>query len=464
MKKILFGFKVYYLLYVLAAFTAFLNGYSWLNMATIALTIFGTIVLLYMCIRIKLYWKGVGFWWVAAFLLSHIFSSVMSLKYGVTDNVKEVFWLAFPMMILYAMSFQYTKEEIHREMKILSIIYVFWTSIASVVSLSMICWGEEYTIGDGSGGIKVIGFKWGRLWGVFDDPNHGATIIVVGIILAVYLCSITKKKYVKVLLSFAILLQYLYLVFSDSRTGEVTLVTALFVLTCGLIYVRLRNKGKGIAIGGAILLSFIMAVSALGVSYGTKKAYNKIEQQMLALEQAKHADKKKANKKQTNLQLGRGKELEEDTSNGRRSIWESGVEITFTSPIYGVSFRNMTKYAKENLPQTYIVNTPGGGNYDSLHNVVMDVMVSQGIVGLLIVGGLAVSIMLALRKKWLLKDRETFLLQLTCLTIVLSLLAGSLFLSMVLYLNSPQAFIFWACLGYLVAFVSGEGKKIKGDL
>lgn len=483
MKRILFAFKVYYLLYVLAAFTAMLNGYAWLNIATLVLTAFGVIVIVYACIQTKFYKNAVGFWWVAAFLLSHIFSSVMSVKYGITGNLKEFFWLAFPMLILYSMSFLYTKAEILKEMKILSLIYVLWCTAASLVSLSMLWWGRNYAIGDGSGGYKVIGFKWGRLWGVFDDPNHGATIIAAGIILSVYLITTAKKKYVKALLGLAIFMQYFYIVFSDSRTGEITLVTAIFVFSGALAYRTFRSKGRAFLIGTTILLTFILAGSVLGVSYGTKKVYNKTEQVRLAAEKAKAAKTAKTNKKGTASkqqkpkvpQLGREQDIEKDVSNGRISIWKSGLDIAFTSPLYGVSFRNMTEYARENLPKTYIVHTPGGGNYDSLHNTVMDLFVSQGILGILIIGGFIVSIFTALKfwnttkvslghdesQRALKEKDDNFSFNVTCFAIVLSLAAGSMFLSMVIYLNSPQAYIFWACLGYLVSFVLGKDRKVK---
>lgn len=458
MKRILFAFKVYYLLYVLAAFTAMLNGYAWLNIATLVLTAFGAIVIVYACIQTKFYKDAVGFWWIAAFLLSHIFSSVMSVKYGITGNIKEFFWLAFPMLILYAMSFLYTKAEILKEMKILSVIYVLWCTAASIVSLSMLQWGRDFAIGDGSGGYKVIGFKWGRLWGVFDDPNHGATIIAAGIILSVYLIVIVKKRYVKALLGIAIFVQYFYIVFSDSRTGEITLVTAIFVFSGVLAYKRFRSKGRAAFIGMTILFTFILAGSVLSISYGTKKVFNKTEQVKLTADKAKAAETNKKDRgakqqKPKAPQLGREKDIEKDVSNGRLSIWKSGLEIAFTSPLYGVSFRNMTEYARENLPDTYIVHTPGGGNYDSLHDTVMDLFVSQGIIGLLIIGGFIVSILTVLKRKWILKSREGFALQMACLAVVVSLAAGSMFLSMIIYMNSPQAYMFWICLGYLLAYL-----------
>ena len=45
---------------------------------------------------------------------------------------------------------------------------------------------------------------------------------------------------------------------------------------------------------------------------------------------------------------------EGDFSNGRFSIWESGLEVFLQSPLIGVSHRHIADFAAEHLPQTYI--------------------------------------------------------------------------------------------------------------
>ena len=147
-----------------------------------------------------------------------------------------------------------------------------------------------------------------------------------------------------------------------------------------------------------------------------------------------------------------------DASNGRLDIWKSGFEIAKTSPVYGVSFRNMTAYAEENLPKTYLVNNGEGVKYDSLHNAAMDILVSQGIIGIIIVL-LIVFTTVRLMKRKLgsveVQDRE---LMLACFTALAAMGAGSMFLSMVFYLNAPQTYIFWLCFGYFVTFLQKEGR------
>ena len=157
----------------------------------------------------------------------------------------------------------------------------------------------------------------------------------------------------------------------------------------------------------------------------------------------------------TPSKVGRKQDLKGDASNGRLDIWKSGLEIVETSPVVGVSFRNMTAYAQQNMPHTYLVDNPENAKYDSLHNSVLDVLVSQGILGILISLALVFNTGKLLREY--LNQRKTVghkvkaeqSFTTACLALTLAMGVGSLFLSMVFYLNAPQTYIFWLCFGYL---------------
>lgn len=481
MKKVFLGFKIYYLLYVLAAFTALVNGYSWMNIATIILTVFGAVVVLCLFVHIiRNHLRITNLILIVAFLCSYVLSSLMTAKYGITDNIKEMFWLAFPMLILYASSWCYSTDEIQKELKVLSVIYVIYATIAGAISLSMLQWGHNYNVAFSKNDVRVIGFKWGRLWGVFDDPNHGATMLVVGIILAVYLILISKNKAVKILCGLTIPVQYMYIVFSDSRTGEVALSAAILVGMSCWVYQNQRIKEKR-EVGKIVLTVIVSCFLVMGnflISYEVKDSYNKYEHKKWIEQQANNrknsSDKDSTNKKSSDknstiknkpdsnsrdiAEIGRKNDIENDVSNGRLSIWKSGLELVKTSPVYGTSFRNITKYAEDNAPNTYIINTEYGGYYDSFHNTLMDVLVSQGLIGILIVATILVNTVVYLKGNWKF-DQKRFKIQAACLAIMFALGISSMFLSMIFYLNSPQTYIFWLVFGYFLILVSGTEKK-----
>ena len=193
MKKLIFYFKLYDLLYVLLAFNAFVNGSAVMEIATLILVLFGAVTAVCMAAQFHVYRKMPNIWIIAAFLVSYLISSGLTRQYGVTDNLKEMLWLGISMIVIYGSSYMYEPDEMKQEFRILAWVWVAYCTIANLVSLSMVVWGRGYKIGSGAT-AKVVGLKWGRLWGIYDDPNHGGTIAVAAILLTIYLIVTAKKK------------------------------------------------------------------------------------------------------------------------------------------------------------------------------------------------------------------------------------------------------------------------------
>lgn len=457
MKKAFFAFKLYYLIYILFAFNAFVNETPLMRYGTLLLTAAGLVMVLLMAARFRTYLKMYHIWLIGAFLASYVLSSLMTYRYGITDNAKEIVWLLLTMVFLYASSYTYTAKEMNQEFCVLSAVWVVYCALANAVSISMIVWGREYGIEivseTGKLDYKLIGFKWGRLWGIYDDPNHGAVIAVAAIFLALYLMRIMKRKWLKALWILTIPVQFVYLVLSDSRTGLVTLGVGIFCWCVLLGYSKYKNKGysprKAAAV--SILFGFLLACVCIGAAYGAKQQYNRMDQKIVAFFN-RGSGSTSANKKPS-AQVGRKKDLVEDTTNGRFRIWASGLEITKTRPIFGTSFRNMTVYAQENLPETYLVNNPEGAKYDSLHNSVLDILVSQGIIGIGILLALIGNTFVLMKKRIRsvrYEDREFMVI---CFVLFTAMAAASMFLTLVFYLNAPETYIFWLCFGYFMAIL-----------
>ena len=401
------------------------------------------------------------------------------------------------MVVLYATSAVLSAEERKKEFCLLACIWVIYSTITNALGNSMVLWGRSYgltKVRDGkSVGFKVVGFKWGRLWGMYDDPNHGATITVAAILLAVYLFVRTAKWYWRVCLALSMLIQFGYLVLSDSRTGLVSVGVGAIVWTAALAGKRFREKGMkaGKAMAVSLLLGLVVAAGIAGTANVCKQVYNAHDKQIEVLAKKWFPPKKTTSKGTGTSKIGRKQDLKGDASNGRLDIWKSGLEIVETSPVVGVSFRNMTAYAQENMPHTYLVDNPENAKYDSLHNSVLDVLVSQGILGILICLALVINTgkllrkYLERRKEWAEEKNEVYIQRdqakqsgqaerrqqmvqneqaerkftTACLALTLAMGAGSLFLSMVFYLNAPQTYIFWLCFGYLVGNMQMETEK-----
>lgn len=456
MKKLLFGFKLYYLVYVLLAFNAFINESTLMSWATNILAIFGIAVALCMLTQFRTYMKVWNAWLILVFLVSYVISSLLNYRYGIVDNIKEVIWLLLSMAVVYTSCAICQISEMKKELAIFSVIWVVYCTVVNFISISMVVWGREYNVflmKDGQPvGYKTVGFKWGRLWGMYDDPNHGAAIAIAAMLLALYLFLTIKRKVTRVLLVITMVIQFLYLVLSDSRTGMVMLAAAGFLWTAFLAYRRKSRRGKSRKkkLIESICLGILAAAILAGGAYECKQQYNLIDSKIEALIPKKPTPGINNNNDKVSGQVGREDDLVQDASNGRLYIWASGLEITETSPIFGVSFRNMTAYAQDKLPETYLVNNPENAKYDSLHNSVMDILVSQGAIGILIFLAIAVNTVRLMKKKILSVRAEDQDFAAACFITSVVMGAGSMFISMVFYLNAPQTYIFWLCFGYFM--------------
>ncbi len=469
-KKVLLVFKICYLFYLLLAFNAFLNGTTIMNYAAYIITVWGIIMLLWMLPNYKVYMKMPNIWVLAVFVISYIISAILNRKYGISGNVKAVIWMVFPIALLYVSTAGMEKAEVKKEMNIISLIYLVYTTVANGVSLSMVYWGRNLEFTDLSGGIHAIGFRWGRLWGIYDDPNHGATISVIAVIVAISLIINVKKIWMKVLLGVSAFINYIYIVFSDSRTGVICMGISVAMALFFMLSLKMKTKRGCTKIFAAILISVIAGSTCIGISAGVKEGYNKLDvvivkkiAQKKALESKKNGVKTPQNKYKKAV-IGRKDDISQDASNGRLNIWKSGFEIVKENPLFGVSYRNMSAYAQENLPDSYIVKNAAGIQYDSMHNLEMDILVSQGVAGIIVFFVLVIQMgayLIRGRKKLPLENRS---LAAEAFTMALVIGVASTFLSIIFYVNTPQGFCFWLALGYLTALMRQKPEKVDREV
>lgn len=449
-KRALFGFKVCYMVYLLLAFNAFVNGTSWMNIASYAITILGAGMVLWMLFRYKRYKKGYNLWILAAFVISYIISAGAHFTYGGIENIKGLIWLVFPLILLYLSAFDMSGEEIRREMKWLSAIYIVYCTVVNIISLSMVWWGRKYDHVDEMGIVHAIGYRWQRLWGIYDDPNHGATITVIALFMLLYLFYCTRKWKQRIGLLLLFIINYLYLVLSDSRTGIIMLAAGLFLWYCFLAWME-KKRGTH---PKHVLLLCIVGVLAAGTAFagdeGIKTIYRPLDAKLEAIMKAKNptAAKLPAGKTKTQKTDTRKEDLQNDYSNGRLEIWKSGLQIVEKSPVIGVGFRNIAGYAAEYFPEGYLVKNSGGVKYDSMHNLELDILVGQGAVGGILFLFLLINSGVILFKGMHQVSGEYRTEAVFFSAACAALLAAGIFLSFIFYVNAPQNMCFWLLLGY----------------
>jgi len=287
-----------------------------------------------------------------------------------------------------------------------------------------------------------IGFLWGRLWGVFTEPNYASVCACVVIVLASYFHRNSRNKYLRVFFVINSIMQVFYIAFTDSRTGQVTLGVVLAILIFNHFnYLRLYKVGKK-KIEMYMILIFMVGAFAFGV-YIPKvitTCYNQIASSL-----GREAS-----------EVSRGYDLSEDPTNRRFDIWKSGLEVFSTTPLVGTSYTNILPYTLDNCKGTYLVNNSAEKNFSSIHNEVLNILVGQGILGIFIllafIGYVIVKYIKYYFKVGIKEAELNNVFVSTCVAAV----AGAMFLTGMFYSNSPVAVLFWAFLGGFLKNIQNE--------
>lgn len=454
-KRLELIFKIAFLCLAISTFNSFLYVSALQSVLVKGVLLLGMCTILVRMLNWKKYVRVPGAILMILFCISFAFSAFMNRQYAFTENLKWVVWTGFLFFLLYVCDVERERAEYRKEFRILSHILILYTTLAAIIGLGMLVTSYNAILTTADGGEAVqAGFSWGRLWGVYTDPNYGSVISVVTIILATLFC-MQRKGCIRIFYIASILLNGLYVVFSDSRTGKITLscCVAFYVFLWLIWKNREKSAGKrfGVAMAVAVCIGVLLAVGC----YVVKKEYNQVlapvMKEIFLTEQKKpktpvsQSQKQKAQKET----VGRKSDIEKDVSNGRLALWESAVEIWKTSPVYGTGYTSLVPYCEENIADTYAINNTQT-DYTSMHNAFLNTLVFQGIIGLVLLLAITGRIIIySVPQIFQTEDRD-YLNLAAMLSCIGAIVISMIFLLEGTYTNSPGCFTLWVFSGYLV--------------
>ena len=299
----------------------------------------------------------------------------------------------------------------------------------------------DYCILDDGRSFLIGVAYWGRLYGIHTDPNYGSVLSVIALISGIYFCITSEKMWMRILKLISVALQAMFIIFSVSRTGLVTTCVCTFIFS--FIY-SLHGKKKIIY---ACIVSMIAVIAVVIVDKGVIMSYNYAIIQIVEAE-----NDKDSSEKEEIVKIGREEELQEDVSNRRFELWKNAIEITKTSPVVGVSFGNFISYAKKNLPGCYMVSN-GFTVFNAFHNMFMDLIASQGIIGFIMFIGIMIASLCYLIRYYKNISEKNKLACIFLFSACSSIVVSSLFVSQILFVNNQITVLFWILWGFLIYFV-----------
>ena len=409
----------------------------------------GGVIILYRLINFKQFLTNKNIWLLIAFAISFLFSMLMNFKYGIYENFRAFVFLVFQIGILFAFDAAESVEKFKNNCFLISNYYIIAVAIMSIASFVVMIFGVNILVeggADSSVPAYAVGFYWGRLFGIYWDPNIGALMAVTTTILSLgYAYKFRERVTLKVLYYVNVFIQVCYITFSGSRSARICLVIGITLLAF-LYAIRFAKKIFNL---NKVISVILITIIAFTVSYAAPKAINSVYNSYVSTFSEDRSD----------LMVERNDEVvSTDISNRRFDIWGSAYELYKTSPIYGVSHFNIVPYAEANVPETYIVNN-NHLKFNTMHNVFVDVLVSQGTLGILIfvsaVLCIAVSIFNNFKK---MLNSEHFDLFAILFTVVVVTVCGSIFMTELVYVITPLTLMFWYVLGGIFAIISKTDK------
>lgn len=451
-------FKLIYFLLVLLSFNSLFALTSGLAYFSYVTAILGAAVLLFRLLHFKQYTKTRGILWLVLFCGSYCLSALLTRAYGLTENIQAMVWIVIQFFIVYTYDNDRSIEKDKREIRVIGWFFLAYTCLMALAAIVMLIvdYNNYREVGDTA---VISGFLWNRLWGLYTDPNYGAVLSIISMVLSVMFWKGAKKG-VQVFLCLNCVLEFLYITFSDSRTGMVALLVtvAAAAYLFGLRWKKIEDKKtvyRGVV---SFVLALLLALSSIGVLKVVQTGGNALKTWQYEHE-IKNGEYDES--KIPEIIIGRtDSDINNDVSNRRFAIWQSGLEIFKTSPLFGITFRNYVPYAEQNLPKTYIVNNDSG-KFQSMHNSFVDVLVSQGALGIFLLLCFIASVLTVIFRYFFKAKGEEYKYNTFLLLCFLPVFVSMMFYSETFYMNTGGAFLFWSFLGYLMHSLNQTHAKLS---
>ena len=410
------------------------------------MTLLGILLATYNLVIKKVYLKIKTIEYLLLFFAFNIITSILVISYGYSTNIKNalIFYIYF--LTVFPIFTEITREEGKKVYDYFFYTVTLLNTFGVLVSLIQFVLLKGYRVHDYKGLYIRQGFVESRLFGILASPNFLSLIsLIIIIFLVLKICSFEKVyRFISIV---AIVLNFIYIVLSGSRTAFICMMIAAVIYSIVMFYKKGNVKS---------LLKVALAIVVVLFSY---KAVNFTSEQYLKFNKERlEVQDKKLENKDNNLSLERTDTSEENISNNRFAIWKSTASFVPKKPIFGYSGGNWYEIGKKTNPDEYIIK-----EHYLTHNGYLEILFYNGLAGFISMGIFVLSFFISLVKQ-IFRDKKEGLVNKDLLSIVMILmviLVSNLFLSSTFYGISLLGIILFLMAGYFYSIVSTDKSNFK---
>lgn len=331
---------------------------------TAGMTLMGVLLGLYNLFIKKAYLKVKKIEYLVLFFLLNILTSLIVIKYGFSTNVKNsvVFFIYF--FAIYPVFHSFTAKKSRVLFDVFFSVVTVANTLGVLISIAQFFMLKGYHVLDYKGLLIRQGFVESRLFGILASPNY---LSIISLMVIIYLWTRVSiyNSFIKTLAIVSIVLNFVYIVLSGSRTTMICLLVVAFLYA--FMSADWTKKPKA-------LLSLVLAVGLVFVAYNTVKYSSDVYLKAHSVEiQNQQAGGQNG---ENNLSLERTDTSEENISNNRFAIWQSTATFILKRPLFGYSSGNWFELGKEYDASAYIIK-----QHYLTHNGYLELLFYNGLAG-----------------------------------------------------------------------------------
>lgn len=391
------------------------------------------------------------------FLCVCMISVFVNRQYDPMGNLKCLMWVAVQVFVLCAGGQSQPRDVLLRRLCVIFEAFIFVWLIGALWSLGqyIVQHGGYYeTMENGKISITQMGFMEGRLFGVFLDPNYGATCSLLAIVAAGFCMQFGRRPLgIRIYYGVSMAVQVCYVILSGSRTALLAAAVAVFFGAALLTGVKIRSSGIMKAV--VPVLAAVCSVALLWGGYKvlqTGLSYLPYLGGEVKIHIVEENPEDSAEENLNRVDFTRADVANKsDYSNNRFAIWADYWKVLKTSPVVGVSPRSYLLYAEDHFEDLFVIQ-----RQYSVHNGYLMLFVGAGLLGggLMVLWAIYIVTILTsyLIRHW--NDRDAYYWAIVMLMMALIVAAVSAFpLQGIFFCNQISDVLFWLILGYVLCLL-----------